>query len=1029
MNMRYFLILVLFLFSGLSFTQVSIFEIQYTINPGSGTYPSPLEGQNVTVGGIVSANNYNNGNYFISSSNGGAWQGIFIYDYSYTPEIGDSIIISGEVFEYNGFTEIKNLTSFEILSNSNPLPISEQLSTYELSSEEAYESVYVEINDVYVTQTFDTYDEWHVDDGSGSGIIADAIFRLKDTGFLLFSGYPFSSIKGTVSYSYGKYMLHPRSIEDIISAPGAYIFSVNNDTIYENAEFDYSVWISFLGPSDVDSYELVLLYDPAIIEYTYFSQNGNLSSNGIVNDLSVPGEIHLVFDGNFSFSGIEEMITLKFIPLLAGSSSMDFSFGEINENPVQYFGNGQIDVNIVNTEPLGDTLTIIQKPILNIPEIVVPGESFEIICTAPSITSNWQAQLLHNDYLIELPITGSIYYPDLERWYLTATAPNPDIYELFDLKVTASGIIDDITRDAVHIIPQEKDSYYFVHITDTHLPTHYYYTDPQAETDTSEMVDLREVINDINLINPEFVLLTGDLINEGELEGFENRRYYSMAQRILTEFDVPVYLVSGNHDIGGWPETPVPDGSARHNWWRFFGWKWLQNPPVSDPYYTQNYSFDYGNTHYVGMEAYINYDDYMSDVYGNTSFTSFQLDWLDNDLLNAPPNSNKVLFYHMDFANQINLSEMETDMALYGHIHNNSGNIIEQPYNLATDNVCDGNRAYRIIRVNNGVFEPFSTSNAGGSGENLRIEFFPANNGSTDSVVAQITNNQNIDFDHARIKFVMPKGNISYSVINGVLEQVDNSGDCAICYVNVNIPANDIITVHIVADLILDLVVDIKALLEGPFDGFEMQASLNDATYLPLNQPYNTLPWNYPGNESVPAIPNADVVDWVLVELRDAPNAVSAVPSMAIKQQAAFVLMDGSIVGMDGSNPLSCVNTSINDNLFVVVYHRNHLAVMSASALIHSDGVYNYNFTTGANQAFENGAEGQKEIASGIWGMYCGDANTDGNISDADKIIWGTQAGIKGYKPSDLNMNGQVDNNDKNEIIIPNNNSQSQVPE
>jgi len=1028
MNKSYYLILVFFLFSGLSFTQVSIFEIQYTINPGNGTYPSPLEGQNVSVGGIVSATKYNNGNYFISSSNGGDWQGIFIYDYSYAPEIGDSIIISGEVYEYNGFTEMKNLTNFEILSSSNPLPIPEQISTLELSLEEAYESVLVEINDVYVTQAYDTWDEWHVDDGSGSGIIADAIFRLKDTDFPLFLGYPFSSIKGTVSYSYDKYMLHPGSVDDIISASGAYILSVNDDTILENDEFEYSVWISFLGESEVDSYEFVMQYDPAIIEYSDFSQDGNLSSNGSVNDFSIPGEVHLVFDGTFSFSGIEEMITLKFIPVFAGSSSMDFSFGAVNGSPVQYFANGQIDIN-VSTEPLGDTLTVIQKPLLNIPEIVVPGENFEILCTAPSTASNWQAQLVHNDYSVELPISGSIYYPDMQRWYLTATAPHSDFYELFDLKVTASGVIDDITRDAIHIIPQEKDSYYFIHITDPHLPTHIYYPDPQAETDTSEMVDLREVINDINLINPEFVLLTGDFINEGELEDFENRRYYSMAQRMLTEFDVPVYLVSGNHDIGGWPDTPVPDGSARHNWWRFFGWKWLQNPPVSDPYYTQNYSFDYGNTHYVGMEAYINYDGYMSDTYGNTSFIPSQLDWLDNDLLNAPPNCNKVLFYHMDFAGQINLSEMEADMALYGHIHNNSGDINGQPYNLATDNVCDGNRAYRIIRVNSGVLEPYNTSNAGSNGENLQIEFFPTNNGSADSVVAQIANNQNIDFDHARIKFVMPKGNINYSVINGVLEQVDGSGDHAVCYVNVNIPANDNITVHIMADLILDLVVDIKALLEGPFDGFEMQAALNDATYLPLSQPYNTAPWNYSGVESVPAIPNENVVDWVLVELRDAPNAVSAVPEMAIEHQAAFVLNDGSIVGMDGSSPLSCVNTSINDNLFVVVYHRNHLTVMSANALTHSAGVYTYNFTSGANQAFENDAEGQKELATSLWGMYSGDTNADGDISDADRIIWGTQAGTEGYKPTDLNMNGQVNNNDKNEMMLPNNSVQSQVPE
>ncbi len=227
----------------------------------------------------------------------------------------------------------------------------------------------------------------------------------------------------------------------------------------------------------------------------------------------------------------------------------------------------------------------------------------------------------------------------------------------------------------------------------------------------------------------------------------------------------------------------------------------------------------------------------------------------------------------------------------------------------------------------------------------------------------------------------------------------------------------------------LDLIVDVTALLEGPFDGTDMQTVLNSDSYIPLSQPYNSSPWDYAGNESVAAIPNANVVDWVLVELRDAPDAASAIPGTTIERQAAFVLKDGTIVGTDGVNPLSCLTSGITNNLFVVVYHRNHLAVMSANALTQTAGVYTYNFTTGANQAYGNGADGQKEIATGIWGMCGGDANADGDISPADKTIWGTQAGTKGYNASDLDMNAQVNNQDKNELIVPNNNLQTQVPD
>ena len=59
-------------------------------------------------------------------------------------------------------------------------------------------------------------------------------------------------------------------------------------------------------------------------------------------------------------------------------------------------------------------------------------------------------------------------------------------------------------------------------------------------------------VHDVDIINPEFVLLTGDLINEGELEGYQGYRYFSKAQRVLGKFQTPVFLTSGNHDLGGW---------------------------------------------------------------------------------------------------------------------------------------------------------------------------------------------------------------------------------------------------------------------------------------------------------------------------------------------------------------------------------------------------------------------------------------------------------------------------------------------
>jgi hypothetical protein len=784
--------------------QVSIYDIQYTEVPGyEGTYPSPMVGDYVNTGGIVTAIGFNGVNYFISSSNGGPWSGIYIYDDNYAPAIGDSILIHGLVYEYNGLTEIMEISSFEIVSSANPLPPPAAISTAAAFSEEAYESVFIELSHLTVTQTYDEWNEWQVDDGNGPCIMSDGIFSLQGMNFPLISGYRFNSIKGVITYHYDNFRVHPRSINDLVSESNANIFSVNKFINYNLNEIEVLLNLTLLGQTkqikQLNSYSFVLQYNPDDLEYTGFCQIGTISANGTISDQSTSGIVYLSFSGNFTFSGVDDLIKLNFLPLISGETELEFSSAFLDGTEVDYLSSGQIFVNSAS-EPIGDTLTTIQRPLVNIPSIVVPGDELDIMCIAPESTTGWQSELILGDETIDLEVTQSYYNNDLQRWYLKALIPQPEIFELYDLKVTASEEIEDITWDAVKIIPEWKNSYYFIHITDTHLPTHYYWDDPLYEGDSSEMEDLREVIEDINLINPEFVLLTGDYINEGELEGFQNRRYYTKAQRMLKEFEVPVYLVSGNHDIGGWPETPMPQGTARNDWWRFFGWPWLIDPPVNEPFYTQDYSFDYGNVHYIGLESYDNYDGYLYYIYGNTSFIPLQLIWLDNDLQNSTGSESRVLFYHYDFANQINLSSLGVDMALWGHIHHNNGSIYSYPYNLATNNVCDENRAYRVIRVNNGVLQPKNTVEAGVNGGKVNINFSPANNGLNDSVSAVIYNDHGLVFENGMLKFIMPKGEFGYLVNNGILQQVDKSGQFAVCYVKVNIPANGTTTVTIKVD-------------------------------------------------------------------------------------------------------------------------------------------------------------------------------------------------------------------------------------
>ena len=220
--------------------------------------------------------------------------------------------------------------------------------------------------------------------------------------------------------------------------------------------------------------------------------------------------------------------------------------------------------------------------------------------------------------------------------------------------------------------------------------------------------------------------------------------------------------------------------------------------------------------------------------------------------------------------------------------------------------------------------------------------------------------------------------------------------------------------------------IELTLFLEGPFNGTGMFTNLNPA-HIPLAQPYNSTPWNYIGTESVTSIP-ANVVDWILLELRDATDAALATSATVIHRQAVFVLSDGTVVATDGSSNPEFTEPVAN-NLYVVIYHRNHLSIMSANALTQTGGVYSYDFTTGSSQVY-GGANGHKEVGTGIWGMIGGDGNADGQVNNGDKNdVWTPQAGTAGYKAGDYNLDTDVNNGDKNDILLPNAGTGGQVPD
>lgn len=218
---------------------------------------------------------------------------------------------------------------------------------------------------------------------------------------------------------------------------------------------------------------------------------------------------------------------------------------------------------------------------------------------------------------------------------------------------------------------------------------------------------------------------------------------------------------------------------------------------------------------------------------------------------------------------------------------------------------------------------------------------------------------------------------------------------------------------------------DLSVILEGFYTGSNMNTTMFDDGIIPVDQPYSGSPWNYPGTEQLSALPGSDVVDWIYIQLRETNgDASTAIIDSLIDHQAALVLTDGTVATSDGS-PNIYYSGNIVDNLYIVIYHRNHLAIMSADPLVEISGTFSFDFTDSQSKAY---LDGQKVLSGEKYGMFGGDFDGDGVIGAADILEWSNHAGHAGYNSSDSNADTQINNPDKNDIWDPNQGINTQVP-
>ncbi len=200
----------------------------------------------------------------------------------------------------------------------------------------------------------------------------------------------------------------------------------------------------------------------------------------------------------------------------------------------------------------------------------------------------------------------------------------------------------------------------------------------------------------------------------------------------------------------------------------------------------------------------------------------------------------------------------------------------------------------------------------------------------------------------------------------------------------------------------------VKILLEGAYNtgSNAHSTTLADNGLLPFSQPFNRPPWNYNGTEAINILP-ANVVDWVLLELRSSTNSQTIVG-----RKAAFLLTDGSIRDIStGAVNTVTFNGISGGNYYVAVKTRTHLPVMSSIA-VSLPNTLSLDLSLAANVM--GGLTQLAGLGGGKYGLLAGDGNNDGIISQADFNAYLGDISINQYRDADCNFNGNVTISDFN---------------
>jgi serine/threonine-protein phosphatase CPPED1 len=234
-----------------------------------------------------------------------------------------------------------------------------------------------------------------------------------------------------------------------------------------------------------------------------------------------------------------------------------------------------------------------------------------------------------------------------------------------------------------------EQPFFFIQMTDIQFGMHEDNLGFERETFLYE-----KAVAEVNRLNPDFVIITGDLVHDPDDEN-QIREFKRITKKINP--GIPVYLIPGNHDIG-----QVPDDESMRRYHANYG--------------NDRFTFDHKGTRFIGINSVL----VKADI---SSQSMKQVKWLEQTLKGGNKAHQVIVFTHYPFfvtsfdepENYSNLNpdhrtkyltlfkENKVTAIFSGHLHNNTQAEYEGIQVVTTSAVGKplGNApsGFRIVRV------------------------------------------------------------------------------------------------------------------------------------------------------------------------------------------------------------------------------------------------------------------------------------------------------------------------------------------